>query len=109
MRERSAVTSGGTLVQIIRVRQYARRGTEADVFDLLASRHRGAWFWRTRVCPGEIIAVGGGTGWGRIRGEDNVLYVAQGCVFEVLPAQLAAAAIRYERRLRAEVGVSGCG
>jgi hypothetical protein len=97
MRQRAAYTHGVTVVQVVRVRQWARRGTEAEVYDLHANRYQGAWFWWTRVEPGQVLAVAGGTGYGPMRNEDPVLYVPANGIYDVLPADVASRALRYHR------------
>jgi len=95
MRLRTARTPGATLVQVVGVRQWARRGTEADVYDMCANAYRGAWFWWARVEPGQILSVAGGTGYGPMRNEYPVLYVPKYGIYEMLPAADANRAIRY--------------
>jgi hypothetical protein len=97
MRQRAASTPGATLIKVIKIRQRAHRGTEAAIFDFFGGGFRGAWFWWTHdVDKGQIMAVAGGSGYGQMRGEPNVLYVPAGGIYDVLPAPIAARALRHQ-------------
>jgi len=91
-------------LHVLRVYQYAARGTKAIVEDDRSGAVFDAWFWWTRVQPGETVAVHADFGWGPHTQRDNVLYVGDASgtvgVLDVLPAGTAAAAARHLGRTR---------
>jgi hypothetical protein len=75
MRERTTRLPGVEVVFVQYVYQYARRGTKAIVRLDRTGEQRDAWFWWSRVRPGQMAGVQVSTGWGPHSERDGVLYV----------------------------------
>ena len=105
MRARAAQTAGVEMIFVRQVYQYAQRGTKAVVAFDTTAEHRDAWFWWSRVNPGQMAAVRISTGWGPHTQRDGVVYVGSELtgsgICEVLSARDVTRARRhYERSIR---------
>jgi hypothetical protein len=106
LRERARSSGRGAyVVHVLSVYQQARRGTKAFVKNDATGAVRDAWFWWSRIKPGEILLVEASSGWGPHSGRTDVLYVGgehrgRG-ISQGLPSGTAKRARRHEARARA--------
>jgi hypothetical protein len=112
MRERVARLPGGEVVFVQFVYQHARRGTKAVVRLDSTGEQRDAWFWWSRVRPGQMAAVQVSTGWGPHTQRDGVLYVggeqAGSAIHELMSSRdVIRAGRHYERINRFERPAAG--
>lgn len=103
MRDYVAHMPGGDIVWVGSVYQEGRRGTKAVVYLERTGEHRDAWFWWSRVRPGEIAAVEASTGYGPHTPRDDVLYVGTERtgtgIHYIMSARMAKRAGRHLKRL----------
>lgn len=87
-------TSGGHLIQVIRVYQQARRGSKAEIRWYESGLVQDAWFWNWHVPPGAYLLVTAQSGYGPHNDNPNVLYVYLEQVHAWVPGAAALAAQR---------------